>query len=133
MPISLQLRPFGRNMKQAGAGSMWLCRVAVLLLPAVAEAQLLFTTNDGAITITGYSGNPTDLNIPSATNGYPVTSIAANALSGSSTLTNLIIPGSVTNIGNRAFSYSYSRCQARPVGVRLSQRSRLRPGIRRCS
>ena len=112
MPITLQLRPFGRtigrNMKQAGAGIMWLYRVALLVLPAVTEAQLLFTTNDGAITITGYSGNPTDLNIPSATNGYPVTSIAANALSGSSTLTNLIIPGSVTNIGNRAFSYSYS-------------------------
>jgi hypothetical protein len=98
-------------MKQASAGTLgmlWLFRVALLFLPGLAVAQLIFTTNDGAITITGYAGNPTDLNIPSVTNGYPVTSIEANAISGSATLTNLTIPGSVTNIGSRAFSYSYS-------------------------
>src|SRR5215470_9906008 len=95
-------------MKQAGAGILWLFRVALMFLPGLAGAQLIFTTNDGAITITGYAGNPTDLNIPSATNGYPVTSIEANAISGSGSLTNLTIPGSVTNIGSRAFSYSYS-------------------------
>jgi len=93
-------------MKQAVAGILSL--VALLFLPALAGAQLIFTTNDDAITITGYAGNPTDLNIPSATNGYPVTSIAANAVVGSFSLTNLTIPGSVTNIGSRAFSYSYS-------------------------
>jgi hypothetical protein len=94
----------GKSMKQAGACIM--CLSWVVFFPTLAGAQLLFETNDGAITITGYSGHPTDLNIPSATNGYPVTSIGANALSGSFSLTNVTIPGSVTNIGYNAFIYS---------------------------
>ncbi len=47
-----------------------------LAVPALVQAQFTFTTNNGAITITGY--NPAaGLNavIPAATNGYPVTSI----------------------------------------------------------
>jgi len=46
-------------------------------LPAVGQAQLIFTTDNGAVTITGYNpdsgGNVT---IPSMTNGYPVVNIA---------------------------------------------------------
>jgi hypothetical protein len=77
---------------------------AVLLLPGVVQAQLTFTTNNGAITITGYTGNPTNLNIPSITNGYPVTSIKVGAFAGRTSLTNVTIPDSVTNIGSSAFN-----------------------------
>ncbi len=47
----------------------------LLALPALVQAQFTFTTNNGAIAITGYTGPGGDVTIPSWTNGYPVTSI----------------------------------------------------------
>ena len=44
----------------------------LLALPAKVGAQLTFTTNSGAITITGYSGGGAVV-IPDTTNGWPVT------------------------------------------------------------
>jgi BspA type Leucine rich repeat region (6 copies) len=74
-----------------------------LALPALVQAQFTFTTNNGAITITGYN-TAAGLNvvIPAATNGYPVTSIGVNAFT-SSGITNVTIPNSVTSIGTYAF------------------------------
>jgi hypothetical protein len=75
-----------------------------LLLFAPAEhAQFDFTTNNGAITITGYN-TAAGLNvvIPAMTNGYPVTSIGNNAFQ-SSGITNVTIPDSVTSIGSSVF------------------------------
>ena len=74
----------------------------LLALPAVAEAQFTYTTNSGAITITGYSGPGGAVTIPSETNGLPVTSIGDEAFEGSS-LTSVTIPNSVTYIGVAAF------------------------------
>ena len=74
----------------------------LLVLPAAVEAQLTFTTNNGAITITGYTGPAGTVIIPSTTNGYPVTSIAGTYSSYYSA-TNLTIPDTVTNIGDNAF------------------------------
>ena len=56
-----------------------------------------------AITITGYTGSDGTVVIPDTTNGYPVTAIADYAFYGNSTLTNLTIPSSVTNIGVMEF------------------------------
>ena len=79
---------------------------AMLLLPAVAQAQFIFTTDNGAITITGYSGDSSaSLTIPAAINGFPVTGIGAGAFYDQTTLTSVSIPDSVTSIGSGAFYY----------------------------
>jgi hypothetical protein len=75
----------------------------MLALPAVVQAQFNFTTNNGAITITGYTGLGGDVVIPAETNGLPVTRIGTNAFQLSTNLKRVTIPDSVTNIGELAF------------------------------
>jgi hypothetical protein len=76
---------------------------AALLLPAVTQAQFTFTTNNGAITITSYTGTNPVLIIPGATNGYPVTSIGSYAFAYNYVIVSATIPNTVTNIGDFAF------------------------------
>jgi BspA type Leucine rich repeat region (6 copies) len=108
-----------------------MCLLCAVLLPAAVQAQLSFTTNNGAITITGYNGNPGAIVIPSTINGYPVSSISNSAFAFKSSLTsvtilnnlltigayafqncwnltNVTVPGSVTNIGDYAFYACYN-------------------------
>ena len=87
----------------------WLSLVLLMMtIPTVVQAQFVYTTNSGAITITGYTGTATTLTIPSVTNGYPVTSIGDWAFSYCTSLTNITIPNSVTRIGDWAFYYCSS-------------------------
>ena len=51
----------------------------LLALPATVQAQFTFTTNNGAITITGYTGLGGAVPILGSTNGLPVTSIGYEA------------------------------------------------------
>jgi sugar lactone lactonase YvrE len=67
-----------------------------------------YTTNNGSITITGYTGTNAAVTIPSTINGLPVTGISNGAFSPSSSLTSLIIPNSVSSIGYDAFSECYN-------------------------
>jgi hypothetical protein len=76
----------------------------LVALPRDTHAQFTFTTNNGALTITGYSGNATMLVIPSATNGYPVTGIGAGAFLRRASLTNVLLPDSILTIGDSAFA-----------------------------
>ena len=80
---------------------------AVWLLPGVVQAQLTFITNNGAITITGYTGSPTNVVIPATTNGFTVRSIAEDAFEGHASLLSVTIPNTVTNIGY----YVFNLCQ----------------------
>jgi BspA type Leucine rich repeat region (6 copies) len=75
----------------------------LLTQPSLVQAQFTFTTNSGAITITGYN-TAAGLNaiIPAATNGYPVTSIGFAAFQYLG-ITNVSIPNRVTSIGSDAF------------------------------
>jgi hypothetical protein len=79
----------------------------LLGLPAVVQAQFTYTTNSGAITITGYTGTNGNVIIPDLINGYPVTGINVFFYSTAS-LTSITIPGSVTNIASGAFEYQSS-------------------------
>jgi len=88
---------------------MLVCLIETLLLASsvVVQAQLTFVTNNGSITITGYTGTNGNVVIPDMTNGYPVTCIGESAFEeqefGPWNLTSITVPDSVTNIGDGAF------------------------------
>ncbi len=66
------------------------------------------STSDGhgGLIITGFTGTPpTVLNIPATLNGLSVTGIQSSAFYGSSIITSVTIPSSVTSIGVEAFSF----------------------------
>jgi hypothetical protein len=77
---------------------------AVLLSPsAVVRAQFTFTTNtDNTLTLTGYTGSNGVVMIPGTMAGMPVTSIGDWAFY-SNSVTNVLVPDGVTNIGDGAF------------------------------
>src|ERR1035441_824557 len=80
---------------------MQICLLCAVL-PTEVKAQFSYTTNNGAITITGYSGSGSVI-IPDTINGYPVTGIGNAAFEARSDLTSFTIPDSVTNIADYAF------------------------------
>jgi hypothetical protein len=89
--------------------------LVLLALPAVLQAQFTFTTNNGAITITGYAGSGGAVTIPDTITGLPVTSIGDNAfVYMGSLLTSVTIPNTVVNIGDLAF---YSCSSLTNIGI----------------
>ena len=79
------------------------CLLCAAMLPAVVNAQFTLTTNNGAITIIGYTGPGGDVTIPSVITGLPVAGIGAGAFFNNGNLTGVTIPNSVTSIGDDAF------------------------------
>jgi Tol biopolymer transport system component len=63
----------------------------------------VYATNNGTITITGYTGSGGSVTIPATINGLPVTSIGNMAFLSCASLTHVTIPNSVTSIGDHAF------------------------------
>jgi BspA type Leucine rich repeat region (6 copies) len=68
-----------------------------------APTQFDYSTNDGSIIITKYTGSGGTVVIPDLINGYSVTGIADDAFENCYTLTNAIILPSVTSIGEQSF------------------------------
>jgi hypothetical protein len=62
-----------------------------------------WTTNNGAITITGYIGPNGAVTIPETITGLPVTTIGDYAFLNRATLNSITGPGSLTSIGDHAF------------------------------
>ena len=84
-----------------------LVAVVAVLVACPSQAQFTYTTNNGTITITGYTGTNANVAIPSTIWDLPVTSIGVpasgfGAFVGSS-ITGVTIPNSITNIGDGAF------------------------------
>ena len=89
-------------------------KILLLLLICFAQnlfSQEIFTYDDfsytikrnNTITITGYNGYSSSVNIPSVIEGKPVTTIRDEAFFHCDSLTSITIPNSVTTIGDRAF------------------------------
>ena len=76
--------------------------VLLLALPAVLQAQFTYTTNNGTITITGYTGSGGAVTIPSTITGLPVTDIGSYAFEYSS-LTSVTMGTNLIRIGDSAF------------------------------
>jgi hypothetical protein len=89
---------------------------------ATARDFFTFTTNANEITITGYNiDGGTDVVIPDYINGWPVTTIGANAFSESG-VTSIGGAGNVVTVGDFAFAYCYALAsvplpQAQTVGA----------------
>jgi len=86
-----------------------LLRLAVLAtvwgMPVTMQAQFRWTTNNGTITITGYTGPGGVVAIPASTNGLPVTGIGDGAFFDWPGLTSITIPDGVISIGAWAFEH----------------------------
>ena len=104
------------NPGRAAATAM----LMLLALPAPLQAQFNYTTNNGTITITGYTGSGGAVTIPSTTNGLPVTAIGGyyegglpphgvwrGAFYECNSVTSVTIPSSVTNIDEDAFVFCF--------------------------
>jgi hypothetical protein len=73
-------------------------------LYAQTEADFEVDSDGKSITITGYKGSTTDVNIPAKIKNLPVTIINKSAFSSYGKLTSVTIPIGVTTIGDSAFS-----------------------------
>src|SRR5215212_5786417 len=84
--------------------------VIFVLLPTLAtnsQAQYTYVTENGAITITKYTGSNRVVTVPSTIDGLPVTSIGEMAFY-STPVTSVTLPNSVTNLGEFVFGYCAS-------------------------
>lgn len=65
---------------------------------------LKLSFNAGGVSITGYEGNATALELPSEIGGLPVLSIEAGAFAGNDTLESVFIPSTVEAVASGAFA-----------------------------
>lgn len=97
------LRPTNPRKPIGVRGFLQAVVIAMLLSLSVSvQGQFLYTTNDGTLTITGYTGPGGAVLIPDSIDGLPVTRVGDAAFY-EGNLTGVTIPGSVTNIGVIAF------------------------------
>ena len=81
-----------------------LVAVVAVLVAYQSQAQFTYTTNNGTITITGYTGTNHDVVIPRMIDGLPVTGIGTNAFY-DARINTVTVPNTVTNIGDFAFEF----------------------------
>ena len=82
------------------------------------QAQYTFTTNsDGTLNIAKYTGPGGAVVIPNTTNGLPITSIGDASFFGNSNLTSVTVGTNVASIAGQAFSYSSVTNVALPGSV----------------
>lgn len=75
---------------------------------AAAETDFITETNNGIITITGYTGVGGNVVIPHTINGLPLGVIGAKSFMSKKNLTSIVIPDSVTTIEGHSFSECFN-------------------------
>ncbi len=86
-----------------------LLMLLLLTMSAAMPAQdYTYTTNNGAITITAYTGSGGAVTIPNKINGLLVTSIGYAAFDGCTSLNSVATGANVTSIGDAAFFFCTS-------------------------
>ena len=91
------------------------CCLAVFVLPALstevsAETQgdWTYTVSNGVATVTGYSGKEAVVTVPESFGYYQVTAIGEKAFADNATMTKVVLPKGLTNIGKYALSGPFS-------------------------
>ena len=79
-----------------------LLAAALLTLPVVMQSQFIYTTNNGVLTLTQYTGSGGDVTIPDKVGGLPVGMVAPAAFFQVSALTNVTFGTNVSTIANNA-------------------------------
>ncbi|MBP5379817.1 MAG: leucine-rich repeat domain-containing protein [Ruminococcus sp.] len=98
--------------------AIFLSITAVLDSFAAEYGCLEYSIINGEAVITGFSGEPTDLEIPEFISCYPVTEIRDNAFCNCSSLERITFPETLTKIGHHSFYACYSlREIALPSGL----------------
>jgi hypothetical protein len=105
-PLTLRTRASGLTLVAAIRGfttqTLGCLALACLLVAAPAVAQINYAISGNTASVASGPGASGDIVIASTYNGYPVTSIAAEAFWHCSAV-NVTIPSSVTGIGSEAF------------------------------
>lgn len=66
--------------------------------------QLIYTNDTKQVSVTGYTGPGGAVVIPATIEGKPVTTIASNSFFNLASLTDIIFPNTLTNVGSLAFA-----------------------------
>ena len=90
-----------------GAGAFENCRAEIRLNGAEIP-HLSYSVSSAGITITGISGQPSEVVIPDTIDGKPVIAIGNSAFRDKNQMTRVVIPATVTSIGVEAFRYCRS-------------------------
>ncbi len=93
-----------------------ICTAAVIMLHSMCgltanadnSGNYTYIEVGGRVIVTGYTGSPEFLEIPSDINGSPVTDIGERAFSSCDTLKRIILPDTLRKIGNYSFYACYS-------------------------
>lgn len=94
----------------------WLLAIAS---PLAIEAQLQYTTNNGALSVVEFSGRGGLVTIPDNLNGMPVVSVLGNAFTANLNIAAIGVGQNVTNIGYFAFA-SCKRLTNASIGSKVA-------------
>ena len=88
------------------------------LVNTVSDGTWMYSVYSSFVEISAYYGGGVMAVVPDSYGGLPVSSIGDSAFTGNTTLVNVILPDSVVNIANKAFSGCTSLKEIRMNGVR---------------
>ncbi len=109
---------FFKLTANSGTVSITSVTIGYSCIPTPTAPEYTLAPDGLSYVVTGYTKQPTDLEIPNTYNGKPVTEIAASAFEFSFSLTGVYIPDSINKIGAYAFASCVNLTSVRlPAGL----------------